>query len=224
LLLFAEGTRFTPAKHAASVEFANRIGMPPLQHLLLPRSKGFISSVEQLRGKFPAVYSCCLAFNTEEGATPSLKSLLLGRRVISEMCIERIPMENVPVDADKASEWLHESYRQKDNLLDMYKKNGHFPTFLPQGHYNQGPFKSHYRPRRLWSLIINLVSCYITLPPVFHALHALSCSGSFNILIALSMVAAASAALYKLIGLTKVSKASNYGDKSSSSSSDNKSA
>lgn len=62
--MFAEGTRFTPSKHAASVEFAQKSGLPPLQHLLVPRTKGFLLTLQQLRGKFPAIYCATLAFNT----------------------------------------------------------------------------------------------------------------------------------------------------------------
>lgn len=63
LVLFAEGTRFTPAKHAASVEFATKAGIAPLKHLLIPRTKGFLAAVEKLRGKF-ALYCITMAFNT----------------------------------------------------------------------------------------------------------------------------------------------------------------
>jgi lysophosphatidic acid acyltransferase/lysophosphatidylinositol acyltransferase len=41
LLLFPEGTRFTPEKHAAAVEFARSKGLPVFKHLLVPRAKGF---------------------------------------------------------------------------------------------------------------------------------------------------------------------------------------
>ena len=64
LLLFAEGTRYTAAKHAASIEFAQRAGLEPLQHLFMPRTKGFLLTVDQVRGRFPAIYSCTLAFDT----------------------------------------------------------------------------------------------------------------------------------------------------------------
>ena len=64
LLLFAEGTRFSPAKHAASTAFAEKSGLAPLKHLLLPRTKGFYVTAQQLRGKFPAIYCATLAFNT----------------------------------------------------------------------------------------------------------------------------------------------------------------
>ena len=61
--MFAEGTRYTPAKHAASVEFAQKTGLPALKHLLVPRTKGFVLSIEKLRGKFPAVYCATMVFD-----------------------------------------------------------------------------------------------------------------------------------------------------------------
>jgi len=51
LLLFCEGTRFTEAKHAASMEVARQKGLPLLKHHLLPRTKGFVHSVNGLKGK-----------------------------------------------------------------------------------------------------------------------------------------------------------------------------
>ena len=42
-----------------------------------------------------------------------MKNMLLGRRVMGEMLLERVPLEKVPKDVDKASDWLQESYRQK---------------------------------------------------------------------------------------------------------------
>ena len=44
---------------------------------------------------------------------PTLKNMLLGRRVIGEMLLERIPLETVPENSEEASKWLYESYRHK---------------------------------------------------------------------------------------------------------------
>lgn len=49
LTLFCEGTRFTPAKHKASIQFALKNGLKPLKHHLVPRTKGFTSIVEGFR-------------------------------------------------------------------------------------------------------------------------------------------------------------------------------
>ena len=39
--------------------------------------------------------------------------MLLGRRVIGEMLLERIPLSDVPTDPIDAANWLHENYRHK---------------------------------------------------------------------------------------------------------------
>jgi len=39
--------------------------------------------------------------------------MLLGRRVIGEMLLERIPIDEVPEDPAQAALWLHENYRHK---------------------------------------------------------------------------------------------------------------
>ena len=39
--MFCEGTRFTQAKHEASMKIAKEKGFPELKHHLLPRTKGF---------------------------------------------------------------------------------------------------------------------------------------------------------------------------------------
>ncbi len=44
---------------------------------------------------------------------PTLKNMLLGRRVIGEMLLERIPLETVPEDPEEASRWLYDNYRHK---------------------------------------------------------------------------------------------------------------
>ncbi|XP_046438320.1 1-acyl-sn-glycerol-3-phosphate acyltransferase gamma-like isoform X6 [Daphnia pulex] len=198
---------------AASVEFAHKSGLQPLQHLLLPRTKGFLLTVQNLRGRFPAIYCATLAFNCKEGSTPTLKNMLLGRRVIGEMLLERIPLETIPENPDEASKWLYNNYRHKDHMLDVYKREGSFPSsdLIGEHHHFRGPIRSHYRPRRLWSVIIMLTTSYFTLPPVLYALYALFCSGFINVLIAVSLVLAVMYALYKLVALTRVSKGSSYG-------------
>ena len=39
--------------------------------------------------------------------------MLLGRRVIGEMLLERIPLETIPENPDEASKWLYNNYRHK---------------------------------------------------------------------------------------------------------------
>lgn len=64
MLLFAEGTRFTPAKHKASMEFARKRGLPELKRHLIPRTRGFVQCVQSLKGNFPVIYDVTVGFNT----------------------------------------------------------------------------------------------------------------------------------------------------------------
>jgi len=66
LLLNAEGTRFTPAKHEASVKFAQERGMPVLKHHLIPRTKGFTASLAPIRGLCPVIYDINLAYRPDD--------------------------------------------------------------------------------------------------------------------------------------------------------------
>lgn len=66
LLLNAEGTRFTPTKHAASVKFAEERGMTVLKHHLIPRTKGFTASLPRLQESCPGLYDIQIVFKKDD--------------------------------------------------------------------------------------------------------------------------------------------------------------
>lgn len=49
-LLYCEGTRFTETKHKISMEVADKKGLARLKYHLLPRTRGFTTAVQCLRG------------------------------------------------------------------------------------------------------------------------------------------------------------------------------
>ena len=49
----------------------------------------------------------------KEAAAPVFKSLVLGRPIAAEVLIERIPLDDIPEDSDKAANWLHQNYHHK---------------------------------------------------------------------------------------------------------------
>jgi len=145
-----------------------------------------------------------LIVNSKEAAAPVFKSLVLGRSIAAEVLIERIPLDDIPEDSDKAANWLHQNYHHKvliinhsfilklfyvyfvsllkDKIIDMFKTEGKFPSSLPGHHFN-GPIRSHYRPRRLWTLLTIFLTSCLTLPPVLNAFYSLFCSGFVSIII-----------------------------------------
>lgn len=49
-LLYCEGTRFTETKHQISMQVAESKGLPKLKYHLLPRTKGFTTTLQCLKG------------------------------------------------------------------------------------------------------------------------------------------------------------------------------
>lgn len=49
-LLYCEGTRFTEKKHQISMQVAESKGLPKLKYHLLPRTKGFTTTLRCLKG------------------------------------------------------------------------------------------------------------------------------------------------------------------------------
>lgn len=119
-------------------------------------------------------------------------------------------------------------------MIDIFKTEGKFPTSLPGRHFN-GPIRSRYRPRRLWTLLTIVITSCLTLPPVFNAFYSLFCSGFVNIIIGVVLLGlgnthdlkvhklfanfcilfyfffAVIVALLKLMDLSSASKGSEYG-------------
>uniref|UniRef100_A0A2K6FAS3 Phospholipid/glycerol acyltransferase domain-containing protein n=2 Tax=Propithecus coquereli TaxID=379532 RepID=A0A2K6FAS3_PROCO len=84
-LLYCEGTRFTETKHRVSMEVAVSKGLPPLKYHLLPRTKGFTTAVQCLRGTVAAVYDVTLNFRGNKN--PSLLGILYGKKYEADMCV-----------------------------------------------------------------------------------------------------------------------------------------
>lgn len=60
----AEGTRFSQAKHEASVKFAEERNLVPLKHHLIPRPKGFVTCVPLLqKHKCPSILNMQLSID-----------------------------------------------------------------------------------------------------------------------------------------------------------------
>lgn len=120
LLLFPEGTRFTPEKHKISEEFAREKGFKQLRYHLQPRTKGFIASLQSMRGKVPAIYNIELAFKEDEATKPTMTSLLLGKSVTSHMYMQRIPMEEVPEGEEALDRYLRDLFQLKVSLKILF--------------------------------------------------------------------------------------------------------
>jgi lysocardiolipin and lysophospholipid acyltransferase len=131
LWLFPEGTRLTQKKLKSSQEYAKEKGYPIWNNLLLPRHKGFNTTLSSLDGVVSVIYNVTLSYEGWPGnRAPSLGQIIVGdrsKRHVMHLHLERIPVKDVPRDEEGRKAWLMKIFDEKDKLLDHWKQHGQFP-------------------------------------------------------------------------------------------------
>ncbi|XP_076299844.1 1-acyl-sn-glycerol-3-phosphate acyltransferase delta [Lasioglossum baleicum] len=207
LLLNAEGTRFTAKKAEASQKFAREKGLPVLKYHLTPRTKGFTASVSHMRGKIPAIYNVQVNFKPDDPVKPTITNLLLGKRVVAHLYIQRIPLEDVPENDEAAAEWLYKLYEMKDRMAESFIKTGDF--FATSGVPRTDCFEVKRRP---YTFIHTVFWTVIVLVPMLYYLVNLFLSGStVYFSIGVGIIFLFYLLMHKTIGMSEISKSSSYG-------------
>ena len=120
---FAEGTRSTPSKLEGSREYARQKGLPELEHLLLPRTKGFVATFAALRDHVDAVYDVTIGY---EDGVPTLAQWCKGYVPRAHLYVRRFPSAGLPRSDAELTAWLIARYQEKDALLGEFYKSGAF--------------------------------------------------------------------------------------------------
>lgn len=175
LLLNAEGTRFTPSKHEASVKFAQERGMTVLNHHLIPRTKGFTASLSVLKKKCPAILDVQIMFDEADETKPTVMNVIKGKPITGHIYLRRIPMSEVPDDEEEAAKWLQELFVRKDKLMSSFHKTGD----LFKGNDIE-PIKPMMFERRIYPLINWLTWMVIAMVPILWLLISLLSSGDLT--------------------------------------------
>ncbi len=126
--IYPEGTRITAKKRAESHKFARERGLPILEHVLLPRTKGFITIRNQLPSSVKYVYNVTIGYTQ---SAPFITDPLLrgGFRCKGiNVHVQRIPIAQVPIEEASLSAWLMDVFRQKDTLLAHLAIHNTFPA------------------------------------------------------------------------------------------------
>ncbi|XP_054869032.1 1-acyl-sn-glycerol-3-phosphate acyltransferase gamma-like [Amphiprion ocellaris] len=168
-----------------------------LKYHLLPRTKGFTTTLQCLKDTVTAVYDVTLNF--KDNQTPTLLGIVNGKKYKANLSVRRFPVEDIPDDEQECANWLHKLYQEKDALQEMYSKEGKFPgpTIIP--------------PRRLWTLLNFLFWATLLLSPLIKFACGVVVSGSPLLII--GFIIFLIIAIRRLIGVTEVKKTgSSYGD------------
>ncbi|OFZ17147.1 MAG: hypothetical protein A2X86_01470 [Bdellovibrionales bacterium GWA2_49_15] len=118
-MLFPEGTRMRPHKLKRVQEICRKKSLPETTHVLLPRPKGFIASVQGLRGHLQSVIDVTIGY---EGQVPSLYDLLQGKARRLHLHIRRFPMSTLPETDKQLEEWVVRCFYDKDLRLKRFQE------------------------------------------------------------------------------------------------------
>ncbi|XP_044268403.1 1-acyl-sn-glycerol-3-phosphate acyltransferase delta-like [Tribolium madens] len=207
LLLFPEGTRFTPTKHKISLEFARQKNLPELKHHLLPRTKGFTASLPSMKGKVPAIYDNEICFNENDPYKPTIRNMLFGRPVTAHIYMRRIPLEDVPQTEREQEDFLREMFVRKDKLKDSFAKTGDF--FATSGISRVEPFELERRINSVINIVVWVA--LICFPMVYYLIKLLFSGELLYFSIGASIIGAFYLLLNKTIGMSEIDKGSSYG-------------
>ncbi|KAK4859403.1 hypothetical protein QYF36_004844 [Acer negundo] len=126
LSIFPEGTDFTEEKCMKSQKFATEVGLPVLDNVLLPKTRGFCVCLETLRSSLDAVYDVTIAYKNQ---CPSFLDNVFGVDPSEvHIHIRRTPVKDIPVSDPEAAAWLIDAFQLKDQLLSNFKTEGGFPN------------------------------------------------------------------------------------------------
>ncbi len=128
LMTFVEGTRITPSKIVGSQKYAQKKGLKPLGHVLIPRTKGFVASVQALRGHADAVYDITVGY---VDGVPTLWQWIKGFVRCVHLNVRRFPIDEIPEEGELLAAWLRRRFEEKDVLLENYYHNGIFTSLVP---------------------------------------------------------------------------------------------
>ena len=107
------------------------------QHTLVPRTKGFVASMQGLGDHLDAVYDLTIGY--PEGV-PRLVDCYLHTVKRIEINIKRYPIAHFDhMDEDQLNTWVFDRYQEKDQRLAAFAKTGTFDDAPSLGpiHYKE---------------------------------------------------------------------------------------
>ena len=131
LIAYSEGTRYTPEKRLEAEKWCKAHNKRLGKHLLYPRTKGFVRSVQELRTTphVNAVYDVTIAYAKDghsfQEAPPFAHTLALPR--LSEhrrffVHVTRHPLSKLPDTDEGLANWLEERWVEKGERLETLRR------------------------------------------------------------------------------------------------------
>lgn len=128
LISFSEATRYTPQKAAAARAWCEATHRPMPAHLLYPRTKGFVATVQHLRhaAQVTAVYDVTIAYAHHDRfmEAPTIWESLSGARLSAgrgyrfHVHLRRFALADLPDTDEALAAWLETRWVEKGAYLE----------------------------------------------------------------------------------------------------------
>ena len=134
IVCFPEGSRFCPMKKEKSDKFCKAEGLPVLSNVLMPRTKGFVASVQQLRASpnVKYLYDFTVACKHDVlgfGNPPTIFDVNFkgdASEYVAVVDVRKYLLDDLPRTDTELAIWLQNVYQQKDSYLNSIKTDSHF--------------------------------------------------------------------------------------------------
>jgi lysocardiolipin and lysophospholipid acyltransferase len=138
LLFFPEGTDLSDSNRLKGHVFAKKNGLQPYDYVLHPRTKGFMHCLQELRKGTtpPNILNVTVGY---VGTIPQNESDILAGLWPSEVhfCAETIPPSEIPSTEDEISDWLKQSWQEKEQVLKRFYQDKKFCSpYLEEGSFS----------------------------------------------------------------------------------------
>ncbi|KAK8977682.1 hypothetical protein V6N11_013465 [Hibiscus sabdariffa] len=126
MIIFVEGTRLTPDKLLEAQAFASSKGYPIPKNVLIPKTKGIVTTVQSLRSFVPAIYDVTIAIPKNQPYFPTLLTFLKMQPCKVKVHIKRYSIKDLPESDQEIAQWCRSRFIAKDALLDQFATTGTF--------------------------------------------------------------------------------------------------
>jgi len=131
IISFVEGSRLTEKKLSEGQYFSRERGLPVMKNLLVPRTKGFVTCIQELRDTHVKyIYDFTIAYahpsqNTVGfGDIPDMvrvHSTVLSPEYGFHVHVRRYAIDSLPTDDESLTEWIRNRFAEKDQFLESLK-------------------------------------------------------------------------------------------------------
>ncbi|KAI9756010.1 MAG: hypothetical protein M4579_004055 [Chaenotheca gracillima] len=134
LISYSEAMRFTPERYEEARRWCAANNRPLPKHALYPRTKGFVTTVQQLRQapQVRAVYDVTLAYSKDgrfleaptiwQSLSEPGMSAPAGGPWAFHAHVERFALEDLPESDEGLAQWLEDRWVRKGELLEGFKE------------------------------------------------------------------------------------------------------